>query len=158
MFTEVLAAVGAISGVVSLGGVAYGLVYWKGCVDTWRQAHEEEHKKYPPGETALMCKTMWDIYIVDALRQRPDLATRKSPYRLTDTAQMMIPEDVKGILCEIAGKPYDKEAWASGWLVVRYLGVERIEKIAKEEKLSVQEAIAILGTYLENHSNNCGQV
>ena len=44
---------------------------------------------------------------------------------------------------------------ASGWLVIKSLGMSVIEELAKEKSLSVQEAIGILSLYLEAHADNC---
>ncbi len=125
-------------------------------MDTWRKAHEEEHKKYSLSQTALMTQKLWELYVDEPLRHRPDLATHQSPYYLTSWAQELIPEAIKKALCELAEQPYDYEAWASGFLVLEHLGIDVIEQLSKEKQLSVQETIAILGTYLENHTNNCG--
>jgi hypothetical protein len=154
MLEEVAAIIGCVTGVLSLAGVVYLIGYWKGGIDTWKKSHEEEHKKYPPSETALMCKTMWDIFIVAALKDRPDLATHQSPYRLTPQGQDLIPQDVKDTLCQIPKEELDREAIANGWLVVSHLGLERIEAIAHSKKLSVPEAVAIFSTFLENHTNH----
>lgn len=149
------ALIGAISGILSLAGVVYLVGYWKGEVDTRIKAHEDQLCKYPPGEIALMCKTMWDIYIVDVLRQRPDLAHHTSPFKLTKQGDDLIPQPLKESLDQIKCNPLDREAVASGWLVVKHLGITTIEQLAKEKALSVQEAIAILSTYLDQHTNNC---
>jgi hypothetical protein len=154
MIEQIAAIIGAISGLVSLGGIIYVLAYWKGGVDAWLKKHDEECQKYPPGEIALMCKTMWEIYVVGPLHDRPDLATHKSPFKLTQTGIDLIPADIKQELLEYTKAPMDEEAVASGWLVVKNLGIERIEHLAKEKELSVQEVIAILSTYLDNHTGN----
>lgn len=153
---HVASIIGAVSGLLSLAGVIYLVGYWKGGIDTWRKAHEEEHKKYPPGEIAIMCKTLWDIYVVDALRQHPELAQHGSPYKLTPQGNDLIPDEIKHLLEKVPSNPLDREAIASGWLVVKHLGLETIEQMAKDQQLTVQAAIAILSTYLENNTNNCG--
>lgn len=162
MLEMVAAIIGSITGILSLAGIVYLVGYWKGGIDTWKKAHdawqkthEEEHRKYPPGEIALMVKTMWDIYVVGPLHDRPDLATHLSPFKLTETGTSLIPDDIKAQLCEVKKNPMDPEAVASGWLVVRNLGLDRIETLAKEKQLSVPETIAILSTYLENHTDHC---
>jgi hypothetical protein len=155
MLEMVAAIIGCITGVASLFGIVWLLAYWKGGIDAWRKAHEEEHRKYPAGELALMVKTMWDIYVVGPLHDRPDLATHQSPFKLTETGASLIPDEIKAELCEVKKNPMDPEAVATGWLVVKNLGMDRIEALAKDKSLSVPETIAILSTYLENHTNHC---
>ncbi len=81
---ELGAIAGVASLVVTLATAIYLIGVWKGGVDNKVKRLCEDNQKYPPGETALMCKTMWDIYVVDALRERPDLAQHMSPFKLTE--------------------------------------------------------------------------
>jgi len=155
MMDTLLAIGGIVLGLASLGGYIYIFAYWKGGVDEWRKKHDEDHKNsLPLCELSDMCKTMYEIYVVDALRRRPDLATHQSPYTLTDGARLLIPEPIKEILCQINRRPENREDLVSGYLVVKHLGIDRIETIAKDMKLSVQEAIAILSTFLDNTNNH----
>lgn len=165
MWETIAAIVGSVTGIISLGGLIYllgnklgWLKAWKESVDAWMKAHDDNFQKYPPGETALMCKTMWDIYVVGALRDRPDLATHQSAFKLTPNGIDLIPDKIKEALSRIEVLPQDKESLATGWLVVKNLGIPTIETLAKEKDLSVPEAIAILSTYLDNHTNNCHPV
>lgn len=147
--------IGAISGLLSLVGIIYLVGYWKGGVDNQLKGHHDQLSKYPLSEIALMSKTMWDIYVVDALRQHPELAQHSSPFKLTQQGADLIPDHLKLSLEKIKCNPMDREAVASGWLVVKSLGISVIEQMAKEKSLSLQEAIAILSTYLDAHGNNC---
>ncbi len=153
---NIASIVGVTTGVVSLLGTIYMMGYWKGGVDIKIKAQEDQLCKYPPGEIALMCKTMWNIYVVDVLHQRPDLAQHNSPYKLTPKARDLIPSSVKLLLDDIHIKDEDQESVASGWLVVKHLGLPIIEQMAQEKSLTVQESIAILSTYISNsnRSNN----
>ncbi|GAI65553.1 unnamed protein product [marine sediment metagenome] len=47
-----------------------------------------------------------------------------------------------------------REDIATGYLVVKHIGLELISKMAEEKNLSVQESIAILSTYLDNSTDN----
>jgi len=96
-----------------------------------------------------MAKTLWDIYIVDALHHRPDLAERGSAFKLLPEGEDLIPDDLKQILDSIPNNPLNSEGISSGYLVVKYIGLEPLSKMAQEKKLSVQEAIAILSCYLD---------
>ncbi|MBW2560823.1 MAG: hypothetical protein JRE40_08210 [Deltaproteobacteria bacterium] len=151
---DLAAIIGAVSGVISIIGVVYLLGVWKGSVDSKLKDIVQRLSQYPPEETALMTKTLWDIYVVDALRGRPDLAEHGSAYKLSKVAEDLIPDHLKAELCQISKniKNCNKsEAIASGWLVVKYLGMEAISQMAEERGLSVQESIAILSCYLVNN-------
>jgi hypothetical protein len=154
MLADIERIVGIAAGLLSLAGFIYIVAFWKGGLDNWRKSVQEEREKYPPGETCLMVKTMWDIYVVGALKDRPDLATHQSPFKLTPDAENLIPKEVKDELCGVDIRPEDAENVASGWLVVKVLGLDRIEHISREKKLSMPETIAILSTYLDNHCNH----
>lgn len=149
MHAEVVAIIGAVSGLLSLFTIIYLLGVWKGKVDNQLVSISQSMHKYPPEETALMAKTLWEIYVVDALRNRPDLAEHHSAYKLKDEGKDLIPDDLKGELDRLDLNPLNNESLASGWLVVKYLGTERISRMAEQKCLSVQESIAILSTYLE---------
>lgn len=155
MMENIASIIGAVSGLISLIGIIYLVGYWKGGVDSRLKAHEDQLRKYPPGETALMCKTMWDIYVVDALRQHPELAQHSSSFKLTKQGIDLVPEPIKKILDELEYNPTSNKDIASGWLVVKHLGISAIEQMSREKSLTVQEAIAILSTYLDAHRDNC---
>ncbi|GAJ13984.1 unnamed protein product, partial [marine sediment metagenome] len=99
--------------------------------------------RYPPEETALMTKTLWNIYVVDALSNRPDIAEHQSAYKLKKEGEDLIPEHLKAELCRISKdlaivvNGNKSEAIASGWLVVKHLGIEAISRMAEEKGLSV---------------------
>lgn len=99
-----------------------------------------------------MVKTLWKVYVLDALHNRPDLATRSSDYKLKPNAENLIPEAVKVALLEIPKELVNDEDVVTGYLVVRTLGLGSIEVISKKQKLSIQETIAILSTFLENNN------
>ncbi len=151
---DLAAIIGAVSGVISIFGLAYLLGIWKGGVDSKLKDITRLLSQYPPSETALMTKTLWDIYVVDALRNRPDLAEHQSAYKLKKEAEDLIPDHLKAELCQISKNPSigeQGEAIASGWLVVKFLGMEAISRMAEEKGLSVQESIAILSCYFVNN-------
>lgn len=146
---NIAAIIGSISGLASLLGIVYMLGWWKGKVDTKLRDLTDMMSQYPPAETALMAKTLWNIYVVDALRASPDLFDHHSDYKLKKETHDMIPDALKQELDQIPLNPTTKEDLASGWLVVKHLGMETITKWADEVKLSVPVAIAVLGTYLD---------
>lgn len=151
---EVASIIGVISGCLSLVGIIYMLGYWKGQVDSKLRDMQQVMTAYPLVELSLMTKTLWDIYVVDALRSRPDLAERGSEYKLKKEAHDLIPAHLKEALDNIPLNPHNQNAIASGWLVVKHLGMAPITTMAEQQKLSVQEAIAILSCYLDTHIDN----
>ena len=154
---NLLAIIGAVSGIVSILCVAYLLGVWKGGVDSKLRDITQLLSQYPPSETALMTKTLWDLYVLDPLRSRPDLAEHQSAYKLSEKGEDLISDHLKAELCKISKNLADAEncnkgeAIASGWLIVKNLGIESISRMAEEKQLNVQEAIAILSCYLVNN-------
>ncbi len=71
---DIAAIVGAVSGCISLIGIVYLFGMWRGKVDTALNSFNQCLKDYPPAEMWTMTKTLWDVYVMDALRHRPDLA------------------------------------------------------------------------------------
>ncbi|MBA7601839.1 hypothetical protein ES703_08923 [subsurface metagenome] len=151
---NIAAIIGAVSGIASLIAIVYLVGFWKGKVDTQLGSISQSMQKYPLEETALMTKTLWDIYVVDALRNRPDLAEHHSAYKLKKEGHDLIPDDIKKDLDRLDLNPLNNEAIACGWLVVKLLGTERISRMAEGNGLSLQESIAILSTYLEEKNTS----
>ncbi|GAI60066.1 unnamed protein product [marine sediment metagenome] len=145
---DIAGIVGAVSGSLSLLGIVYLFGVWRGKVDSALN----ELKNYPPAEMWTMTKTLWDIYVVEALHHRPDLAERGSSFKLKKEGEDLIPEYMKPLLKRIPRNPLNSEGIASGYLVVKHIGLELIGKMAEDKQLNVQEAIAILSCYLETHS------
>lgn len=149
---DVASIIGVISGCLSLVGIVYLLGYWKGQVDSKLREMQQMMTAYPPAELSLMTKTLWDIYVVDALRARPDLAEHHSAFHLKKEGHDLIPSHLKEALDNIPLNPDNRNAVASGWLVVKHLGMGHITQMAEQQKLSVQEAIAILSCYLDERA------
>lgn len=146
--------IGAVSGCLSLLGIVYLFGVWRGKVDNAINVLSEVVKNYPPAEMWTMTKTLWDIYVIEALHHRPDLAEHGSRFRLKKEGEDLIPDHMKTLLKRIIRNPYNSEAIATGYLVVKHIGLELINEMAEQKKLSVQEAIALLSTYLENTTDN----
>lgn len=152
---DIAAIIGAISGVGAIFGLIWMMAIWKGRVDSDREEWKRNRDEYPPAELWMMCKTMWEIFVVGTLQNRTDLATRQSPYKLTRKGKDLIPDAMRKRLDRISAPATCQEDVFSGWLVIKHLGVDSIADMAKENGISVQEAAAILSTYLnERFSNN----
>jgi len=151
---EIAAIIGAVSGIVSLLAIIYMVGIWKGKIDTQLGNICRSLQKYPLEETAVMTKTLWDIYVVDALRDRPDLAEQHSAYKLKPGGEDLIPDDIKQELRQLPDSSKNSEAIASGYLVVKFLGLERVSRMAEQGSLSVQEAIAVLSTFFDENNRH----
>jgi len=148
---EIASIVGAVSGCLSLLGIVYLFGVWRGKVDSALKEFKQCLKDYPPAEMWTMTKTLWDIYVVEALHRRPDLAEHGS-FKLKKEGEELIPEHIKPLLDRIPRNPGLKEDIATGYLVVKHIGLDLIGKMAEEKQLTVQEAIAILSCYIDNSS------
>lgn len=148
-----ISILGAVSGVISLAGVIWLVAYWKGGMDTWRRNVSHDIEQYPLGELWRMTNTMWDIYVVGQLSNRPDLADRHSPFRLKPKALELIPDNIKSILNDIPLNQSYREDVSNGWLVVKNIGQNSLEELAKDSGISVQEEIAVLSVYLQERNN-----
>ncbi|MBA7667986.1 hypothetical protein ES703_76088 [subsurface metagenome] len=153
---NIASIVGAVTGCISLLGIAYLFGVWRGKVDSAVKELKDIIKNYPPAEMWTMTKTLWDIYVVEALHRRPDLAERGSRFKLKKEGEDLIPDHMKALLDRIPHNPYNpynSEAIATGYLIVKHIGLDIINEMAEQKKLSVQEAIAILSCYLDMHCN-----
>ena len=153
--TDILNLIGAITGVISLLGIIYIAGYWKGGVDAFMRQSKECQDKYPLAELSLMVKTLWDVYGLEAMSKRPDLAEHSSPWRLTAKGKDLIPDNLKKLLDAIPGIQVDHLGEAAGWLVVKTLGLDRVSDFAKDTGLTVHESIGVLGIHLECQRRNC---
>jgi len=151
---NITSIVAAISGGLSLVGVIYMLGVWRGKVDSQLKTIAKNSEDYPPAEMWTMTKTLWDVYVLEALRLRPDLAEHGSGYKLKKSGMDLIPDYMLPLLDRIPRNPIQLEDIATGYLVVKHIGLEMISQMAAEKKVSIQEAIALLSTYLENNSDN----
>ncbi|MBA7702808.1 hypothetical protein ES703_111583 [subsurface metagenome] len=151
---EIASIVGAVSGCLSLLGIVYLFGVWRGKVDNQLNSLGKSFQDYPPAEMWTMTKTLWDVYVMDALRLRPDLAAHGSAFKLKQPGKDLIPDYMLPLLDRIPRNPGLREDIATGYLVVKHIGLELISKMAEEKKVSIQEAIALLSTYLDNTTDN----
>ncbi|MBA7669982.1 hypothetical protein ES703_78123 [subsurface metagenome] len=134
--------------------IVYLVGFWKGKIEAQLGNIVQSMQKYPPEETGRMINTLWEIYVLEPLRNRPDLAEHHSSYKLKPEGHCLIPDDIKQELDNLPTNPINKEAIASGYLVIKFLGVERVSRMAEEKGLSLQEAVAVLSTYLDEKNHH----
>jgi len=151
---NIASIVGAVSGCLSLLGLVYLFGVWRGKVDNKLNSLGKSLQDYPLPEMWTMTKTLWDVYVMDALRHRPDLAAHGSRFKLKKEGEDLIPDYMLPLLDSIPHNPGLKEDIATGYSVVKHIGLELISRMAEEKKVTIQEAIALLSTYLENTTDN----
>jgi hypothetical protein len=154
MLTNISAIIALI---ISIGTLIYMAAFWKrGVEDDIGQIKKDvaemkgDLKIHNLSSFCMMVQTLWDVYVVDPLHKRPDIATSHSKLRLTQKGLDYIPEDVKAQLDKIKISAEDRVNITSGYLVVQVLGLDGITKLASEKDLSIQEMIATLSLYLES--------
>ena len=152
---DVLAIAGAATGVASLGGVVYGFGWWRrGIDDSTKQFRKDiaDVKKQLDSanvpEMRTMVQTLWEVYVLDPLKRRPDIAQSHSPLSLTEKALNMIPGQVRDSLDRACLGDGHGEL-PSGYRAVRILGLDTITQMSLDSGLTVQETIAVLGLYIQ---------
>lgn len=155
MWTNILAIIGFITGVISILMLVYYFGSWKrGVEENIKHTKDDieeiknDLKKQNLSSFCMMVQTLWDVYVIDPLHKRPDIATSHSLPKLTQKGLDYIPQDVKAQLDKLEISVKDRLNISSGYLVVQIIGLDRITKIASEKELSIQEMIAVLSTYL----------
>ena len=146
--------IGAVSGCISLLGIVYLAGIWRGEVNSALKKFNQNLDQYPPAEMWTMTKTLWEVYVVSALHHRPDLAEHGSGFKLKREGEDLIPEHLKTLLRSIPRNHGNHEAIASGYLVVKHIGINQINDLAEKKLITVQETIAVLSCWLDVHSNH----
>jgi hypothetical protein len=126
---------------LSLAGMIYQFAFKNGATDSILKGIKKDMDKYPLAELANQVKTMWDVYVLDALHAHIDLASHKSPLSLTEKGLNMIPENIRELLKTDKG---DTTQHSATWLVIKCLGMQTIDKLSVEMKLPVSIALALL--------------
>ena len=97
MHAETLGLIGTLTGgfsvISGIIGLGYVLGFWKGRVDTTLKEFRDKFDACNCQQTAeqtVMVNTLWQVYVIDALRRLPDLAEQHSPWHLKAPAQSMI--------------------------------------------------------------------
>jgi len=126
---------------LSLAGMVYQFAFKNGTTDTILKGIKRDMDKYPLAELANQVKTMWDVYVLDALHAHIDLASHKSPLSLTEKGLEMIPASVKE---QLKGDKGDTDKHSATWLVIKCLGMQNIDKLSVEMNLPVSIELALL--------------
>ncbi len=157
MLSDIAAIFGIIGGVIAIGTLIYISGFWKRGVEDdilhIKKDNDEiktELKAYNLPSFCMMVQTLWDVYVIDPLHRRPDIAEFHSLPKLTQKGLDYIPADVKKQLDRMAATAGDKVNVTSGYMAVQAIGLDKIMTIANEKGLSIQEIIAVLNTYLSS--------
>jgi hypothetical protein len=126
---------------LSLAGMIYQFAFKNGATDSILKGIKKDMDKYPLAELANQVKTMWDVYVLDALHAHIDLASHKSPLSLTEKGLEMIPASVKE---QLKGDKGDTDKHSATWLVIKCLGMQNIDKLSVEMNLPVSIELALL--------------
>jgi hypothetical protein len=157
MLSDIAAVFGIIGGIIAIFTIVYMTGFWKrGVEDDIVHIKKDiteinvDLKKWNLPSFCMMVQTLWDVYVIDTLHKRPDIAQFKSPPKLTQKGLDYIPEDVKEMFDRLEISINDRSNISSGYLAVQIVGLDRITKLASEKDLSIQEMIAVLSTYLSS--------
>ena len=144
--------IGCIGGLLAIVNYISTRSAWRGSIDSKIKLLTECMNSYPPAEMYTMVKALWKIYVLDALSQRPDLASHSSPLKLYPATENLIPEDVRESLDVL--RRQRKDDIKTGFTVADHFGPDKITEIAKRMGTGPQLTVAILSTYLENSNNH----
>lgn len=102
--------------------------------------------KYPLEKISTEVDTMWEIYVVDVLHTRPDLASRHSPLDLTDKGESLIPQNLKELLTAHAPELPSRSCT---YEVIHCLGMESITDFSQKSELPVSLGLALLSLFYQ---------
>jgi hypothetical protein len=141
-----------IIGIVTfIGGVASGVYQFgfkNGEMGNILKGIKKDLDKYPLAEMSTQVKTMWDVYVMDALHGHPDLAQHRSPLTITEKGEAMIPDDIKQRLNAYRPPPNNHSAT---WSVINCLGMEQVTSLSLEIKLPLSLVLALLSVFYEKY-------
>lgn len=155
MLSEIAAIIGIIGGLIAIFTLVYMAGFWKrGVEDDIKEIKSDvsdikkDLKDHNLPSFCMMVQTLWDVYVIDPLHKRPDIAQFQSPPKLTPKGLECIPEDIKEQLDKIEVSMKDRLNIVTGYLVVQVIGLDRITTAARKNSFSLQEMIAVLSLYL----------
>jgi hypothetical protein len=109
-------------------------------------------QKYPPGEMATKVDLLWEIYAVDALHDKPNLAHSQSPLSITAEGVAEIPKHIRIALDRLPSCQTDSIADLQ-YTAVKCLGLPVVRELAVTKGWTVQQAVAMIGLYLGKSQN-----
>ena len=144
-----LSVISLILGVLTLLGLLYQFAYRNAITDKTLRDFKDLLDKYSLAEISNQVNTMWEVYVLDALHSRPDLAKHNSPLQITDEGEAMIPQYIKDVLLSYHPDPYKNQS--ATWIVVSCLGTLKISELATELKLSTSITLSLLSVFYRKY-------
>lgn len=126
---DIVAIIGAVSGLISLLMLGYTLGVWKGAINT-------------------KVELLWKISVEDELvRQRHnDLVGSSSDWQIKEKGEALLPEDLKH---DIEGLLKKRKLNPDGSIadIVKHIGLSRLSRIAQEKGATIQIVVALMYAY-----------
>lgn len=145
---------------ISLAGILFGIGYWRGKVDNELKWLKEKCQSYSdakiPDRVAKMeakFELVWEVFTEQVLTDRPHLATRQSPLKLTAQA-LEATAEVRACL-ELSNHttPSDKVLVD----VPAQIGLVKLKDIANRHSMTLAELLAIISLELSPSEDDCGK-
>jgi hypothetical protein len=152
---DLFGIMGFIVGGLALAQAIYRFISHDVQVDADLKAIKELLKTNNLSEMSTQLKALWEVYGLDVLRSRPDLAQHRSPWRLTEAGEQLIPAELKKKIESLEVPEGWPDNVASEWLIIKAFGLDALCDYASSVHLKLPEAIAILSTHLECAHRNC---
>ena len=128
---DIVAFIGAASGVLSLMLIGYTLGVWKGRIN-------------------VQISTLWKVYVVDELiRQRHNDLVGSSDWHIKEKGKMLLPDDLKKDIENLCHKNTNNNMAD----MVERIGVQKLSKIGQEKGVTVQTIVALIYAYC----NSCAK-
>lgn len=140
--------------IISIGGIFYGIAYWRGKVDNELGWLKEKIKKYSDAHDRLTkmetkFEVVWSIFAEQILTDRPHLASKSSPLRLTEQAREALQEVTQCLKKQVNSNLSDQVLYN----VPEQVGMPKLRGIAEKHNMTLGELLAVIS--LELSSNEC---
>jgi hypothetical protein len=153
---EATAIIALVLGIVSLMSTILLVGVWKGRIEADVSIIKKELEKYNIAEIASEVHTLWEVYVVDAMRSHPNLAQQHSPLKITEEGINEIPPEIQQAL-EKFPVCHTENGDIPAWDAVKCLGLPVIQQVANTKGWTLQKTIALLGLYLKKLEEDHGK-